>query len=343
MRYFYERTGGDGSRFCAVTDPGSPLIDQAHERGFRRVFENDPDIGGRYSVLSYFGLVPAVLAGVNIEGMLRQAQVAEQNCPAVRLPGAELGALARMRDGRARAARPRQAHLSRSPSRSRASACGSSSWSPSRPARRARASCPVADEPLGDAGRLRRRPRVRVPAQRGRAGRGAWTRRSRRSAGPATRPPPCRSAAARRTSAGSSSSPSSPPRWPAGRSGSTRSTSRTCRRRRTTPRGSSKEGLPDEDPGSLEDLLAKAEPPKYIAILGFVTPSEEYDAAAAGAAHQAARAHEVHDDVRLRAALPPLDRAVPQGRPRERPVHPALPARRRRTWRSPMPATRSST
>jgi hypothetical protein len=42
-----------------------------------------------------------------------------------------------------------------------------------------------------------------------------------------------------------------------------------------------KEGLPDEDPGSLEDLLAKAEPPKYIAILGFVTPSEEYDAAAA--------------------------------------------------------------
>ena len=80
MRYFYERTGRDGSRFCAVTDPGSPLIGEANERGFRRVFENDPDIGGRYSVLSYFGLVPAVLAGVNIEGMLHQAQVAEQNC-----------------------------------------------------------------------------------------------------------------------------------------------------------------------------------------------------------------------------------------------------------------------
>ena len=61
MRYFYERTGGDGSRFCAVTDPGSPLVELARERGFRRVFENDPDIGGRYSVLSYFGLVPAVL------------------------------------------------------------------------------------------------------------------------------------------------------------------------------------------------------------------------------------------------------------------------------------------
>ena len=61
MRYFYERTGGDGSRFCAVTDPGSPLVELARERGFRRVFENDPDIGGRYSVLSYFGLVPAAL------------------------------------------------------------------------------------------------------------------------------------------------------------------------------------------------------------------------------------------------------------------------------------------
>jgi glucose-6-phosphate isomerase len=80
MRYFYERSGGDGSHFCAVTDPGSPLTELARERGFRHVFENDPDIGGRYSVLSYFGLVPAACAGVNIEAMLHQAQVAEQNC-----------------------------------------------------------------------------------------------------------------------------------------------------------------------------------------------------------------------------------------------------------------------
>jgi transaldolase / glucose-6-phosphate isomerase len=80
MRYFFERTGGDGSRFVAVTDPGSPLIDLAHERGFRQVFENDPEIGGRYSVLSYFGLVPAALAGVNVEALLHRAQVGEQNC-----------------------------------------------------------------------------------------------------------------------------------------------------------------------------------------------------------------------------------------------------------------------
>src|ERR687889_596237 len=79
MRYFYERSGADGNRFVAITDPGSPLIDVANERGFRHVFENDPDIGGRYSVLSYFGIVPAALAGVNVEAMLHRCQVAEQN------------------------------------------------------------------------------------------------------------------------------------------------------------------------------------------------------------------------------------------------------------------------
>src|SRR5213078_4418682 len=54
--------------------------DLAQEHDFRRVFENDPEIGGRYSVLSYFGLVPAALAGVSIEALLQRAQVAEQNC-----------------------------------------------------------------------------------------------------------------------------------------------------------------------------------------------------------------------------------------------------------------------
>jgi transaldolase / glucose-6-phosphate isomerase len=80
MRYFYDRAGGDGSRFVAVTDPGSPLVEEAHKRGFRRVFENDPNIGGRYSVLSYFGLVPAALMGADVEALLRTSQIAEQNC-----------------------------------------------------------------------------------------------------------------------------------------------------------------------------------------------------------------------------------------------------------------------
>ena len=91
MRYFLERSGGDGSRFVAVTDPGSPLVDKANELGFRRVFENDPNIGGRYSVLSYFGIVPAALAGVNVEALLGAAQVAEQNCASTGDKGANSG------------------------------------------------------------------------------------------------------------------------------------------------------------------------------------------------------------------------------------------------------------
>jgi transaldolase/glucose-6-phosphate isomerase len=80
FRYFHEKTGRDGSRFVAVTDPGSPLEELAHENGFRRVFQADPNIGGRYSALSYFGLVPAALMGVDVEKLLEGALVAEQAC-----------------------------------------------------------------------------------------------------------------------------------------------------------------------------------------------------------------------------------------------------------------------
>jgi transaldolase / glucose-6-phosphate isomerase len=68
------------SQFVVITDPGSPLEQLAGDDGLRRVFRNPPDIGGRYSVLSYFGLVPAVLMGVEIEALLHGCQVAEQNC-----------------------------------------------------------------------------------------------------------------------------------------------------------------------------------------------------------------------------------------------------------------------
>jgi transaldolase/glucose-6-phosphate isomerase len=68
------------SQFVVVTDPGSPLERLASEDGLRRTFLNPPDIGGRYSVLSDFGLVPAALMGVDVEGLLHGAQVAEQAC-----------------------------------------------------------------------------------------------------------------------------------------------------------------------------------------------------------------------------------------------------------------------
>src|SRR3954463_4990345 len=61
---------GDGSHFVAVTDPGSSLEALAGKHGFREVFAGDPDIGGRYSALSAFGLVPAAAAGVDIGAVL---------------------------------------------------------------------------------------------------------------------------------------------------------------------------------------------------------------------------------------------------------------------------------
>jgi len=80
-----------GSRFVTITDPGSPLLDLAAEHGFRHVFENNPDIGGRYSVLSYFGLVPAVCMGVAVEALLHRCQVAEQNCMSYDKAGSNFG------------------------------------------------------------------------------------------------------------------------------------------------------------------------------------------------------------------------------------------------------------
>jgi transaldolase / glucose-6-phosphate isomerase len=70
----------DGAHFVAVTDPGTSLAKLGADNGFRRVFENDPDIGGRYSALSYFGLVPAALIGVDVRAVLESAEVAVHNC-----------------------------------------------------------------------------------------------------------------------------------------------------------------------------------------------------------------------------------------------------------------------
>jgi transaldolase/glucose-6-phosphate isomerase len=63
-----------GQHFICVTDPGSALGDTARERKFRHVFENPEDIGGRYSALSFFGLVPAAIIGIDIEAFLDRAQ-----------------------------------------------------------------------------------------------------------------------------------------------------------------------------------------------------------------------------------------------------------------------------
>lgn len=75
FHYFLKERRGDGSDFVAITDPGTKLVDEAKQAGFWKVFNNPADIGGRYSALSYFGLIPAAAAGVDIDRLLHRAAV----------------------------------------------------------------------------------------------------------------------------------------------------------------------------------------------------------------------------------------------------------------------------
>ena len=105
FKYFYNWTAealgadGAGAHFIGITDPGSKLEKLGREFGFREVFLNDPNIGGRYSALSYFGLVPAALVGIDLNQLLERALVQVRNCEPVKHPadgdndGAWLGAI----------------------------------------------------------------------------------------------------------------------------------------------------------------------------------------------------------------------------------------------------------
>jgi transaldolase/glucose-6-phosphate isomerase len=90
--YFWEQTGGKGELFAAVTDPGSALGDLARERGFSAVFAGEPTIGGRYSALSPFGMVPAALMGVDLARLLDRTLEMVDACRLVDgNPGLDLG------------------------------------------------------------------------------------------------------------------------------------------------------------------------------------------------------------------------------------------------------------
>lgn len=101
-QYFFDKVSQvkpdrPGAHFIAITDPGTPLEDIARQKQFRRVFLNPADIGGRYSALSYFGLVPAALMGLDVKELLERTVDAAEACdgcvPTDRNPGARLGAI----------------------------------------------------------------------------------------------------------------------------------------------------------------------------------------------------------------------------------------------------------
>lgn len=102
-QYFFERVksvigaGDAGKRFIAVTDPGSHLQEVAEGEGFRRIFFGVPSIGGRYSALSNFGMIPGAIQGVDVPKFLDRAEEMVHACasvvPADQNPGAILGAI----------------------------------------------------------------------------------------------------------------------------------------------------------------------------------------------------------------------------------------------------------
>lgn len=102
LAYFWEEVRRSGAhkpehQFAAITDPGTSLERLAAERDFRWIFLNPPDIGGRYSALSYFGLVPGALMGIDIRELLERAQEMAHSCdaavPVEQNPGIWLGAV----------------------------------------------------------------------------------------------------------------------------------------------------------------------------------------------------------------------------------------------------------
>jgi glucose-6-phosphate isomerase len=96
FKYFFthcKNTIGEyaGKHFIAITDPGSKLEKMATEFKFRKIFLNNPNIGGRYSVLSYFGIVPAALVGVDIEKLLINSSDIAKECKKSKSNSGDIG------------------------------------------------------------------------------------------------------------------------------------------------------------------------------------------------------------------------------------------------------------
>ena len=309
--------------------PARPLDEAARAAGYR-VFNADPNVGGRYSALTAFGLVPSGLAGVDIEALLDEAEsvadlLAEDDeaNPGLRLGAAIAGTVAAARQARHRRRRLRHRRLRRlGRAADRRVHRQARHRHPARRRRRRRRPRAALARRRRHRGPPRRRLR-RDPRAAGRRGRGAALR------GPRQRRP--RRAAA---AVGGTRPPS-----PAGCSASTRSTSPTSRAPRRPPAGCSTAAggaapsrpsptapsrcAPSAATGSgrrppsrrrVDALLAQLDPHHgYVAVMAYL--DRLADAQLADVPRGAGPPHRAADDLRLGSALPALDRPVPQGRP----------------------------
>ena len=278
-----------GPHFAAITDPGTSLAARAREQGFRRVFAALPDVGGRFSALTHFGLVPAALVGADVAALLDGAAAMAQACR--RPPGRQPWVHSGRRPGGARPGGTGQGHVPGLPRTGRPPGLdGATGGGEHREAGHR--------HPPGGrrAGRrspgLRGRPPVRVPLPGRRPrldpGGGGGCPRGRRAPGGA--PPPGRPRLARSRDVplggghGDGGKRSGhPPLRPARRAigQGTRHTGHGGRtRRRAIP------AAPAADPealaASLAALLGQARPGDYLAVQAFIQPTPQAEAALQG-------------------------------------------------------------
>ncbi len=269
----------EGRQYVAITDPGSGLADLAAEHGFRRTFLNDPDIGGRYSALSYFGLVPAALMGADVRGLLDRAGVAEQNCLTFDSSNTNSGLWLGLAWGElALAGRDKLTYVVDPPLQSFglwveqliAESTG----------KHGKGILPVADEPLG------------APESYGNDRLFAYLRNSEdpneeldakvralADAGHPTVTMSVEGAADLGRIFFFAEFATAVAGWVLGINPFDQPNVQEAKD--NTAKLLAAGDLPDVDPGDLAELLGQAEPPHYVAVLGFLAPSDEIDAAVA--------------------------------------------------------------
>jgi transaldolase/glucose-6-phosphate isomerase len=262
----------DGAHFVAVTDPGTSLGKLGADNGFRRVFENDPEIGGRYSALSYFGLVPAALMGVDVRAVLESAEVAVHNCQlkegnAGLWLGVALGELAR--NGRDKLTFVVDEPLS-------AYGVWAEQLVAESTGKQGRGVLPIADEPLVDSDSYGP-DRVFVHISSGNEDNAAKVEALRRAGHPTITVN-----AEGRTDLGRiffySEFATAVVGWVLGINPFDQP---NVQEAKDNTARVLEDGSPDLDPGDLEAMLSGLGSPRYVAILAYVPYSDEIDAAAA--------------------------------------------------------------